>query len=789
MNNIFMGFIILIAAINPVEANLKNTDRWNSFLKSTEQEIVALAPSGEFALFLHQIKYQSIEYLSQPRMPLAGLDFYLQLASRTDTPQYSHATLVNIADSSQIKIFYKEGVIIDFSWSPDTEKIAFLIQNETEIHLWLHNIDTNTSKKLAKVNLSARIGNRHLRWLPNSQAIVVKQRSAFVEKSQVLRREPQIESSELQVSQGKTYQNLLVSEGMKEQFIELAQTKLVMIYLDGKVTALTKNELFDNFSISPDGNYLLSSIIPSIISSYLPYKKWGRTYKVIDLKNPELTHTLPSLNNSINLPKSKDSVAIGARLVKWLPFEKSTVSWVEASDQGDMSSQQTYHDHIYKLESPFKQSKKLLLQAKWRVHDVLWGYSGNGVLQEWRYETRQARTTLISKDSSIVTFIHQRDYRDKYNDFGDPHTRRTPEGFEVLFEQGEMLFFFASGQSEDGMKPYVKSYNTAEKSEKTVFISHNDYVEIPLAIKGNLLIIQQQNSGTPPRYYSLMGKDLKNKTLIFANSSANHFRHEPVALSYKRHDGLELTGTMHLPNNYNPDSKTKLSAVLWIYPDEFKSKKLSQQHTTNTQAFRGFDPLSPLVFLHDGIAVFEAPSMPITSFDGGEPNDDFIYQIRLNAEAAIEALKNTGYIDVQKLAIMGHSYGAFTVSNLLAHTDLFEVGIARSGAYNRTLTPFGFQGEKRNLWQAKDTYIKISPLIYADQINEPLLLIHGEDDQNPGTYPMQSKRMYQALIANNKTVKLIMLPYEGHSYRAKENLNLLLEQQSSWLRKWLNVGD
>jgi dipeptidyl aminopeptidase/acylaminoacyl peptidase len=788
MNKFYTLVVLLFILIIPAEASVENNDKWNNFIKSTKQETVSLAPNGELSLFLHQIKYQSIKYLSQQRIPLAGLDFYLNLSSRIDTPQYSHATLINVSNNSKINIIHLKGVILDFNWSPDTQKIAFLIQDGTETHLWLYDIDKNTLHKLTNLNLSTSLGNRHLRWLPDSQALIVKQRSAISKKLESTERRPHIQSSDQQINQGRTHQNLLIDNKMRDEFIEITQTKLVKIALNGEISTLTKKNLFDDFSISPDGKYLLSSILPKTLSPYLPYKKWGRSYKIINLKKPQSIFNLPSLADKTNLKKSKDSVPLGARLVKWLPSDNSTVSWVEASDNGDMSSLQTYHDHIYNSASPFTENKTLLFQAQWRVHNILWGASGVGVLQEWRYDNKLERTTLISKVSSISTLIHQGDYRDKYNDFGDPHTQRTPEGFEVLVEGDNKLFFFASRKSKDGIRPLVKSYDITNNVEKTIFLSHTDSLEVPFKTTGSLLIIQKQNSLTAPQYYALTGRDFKKRMLIFANKNKNHFQNKPITLSYKRNDGLNLTGTLHLPNNYIKGSTNKIPAILWIYPDEFKSKKLSQQSTVRANLFRNFDPLSPLVFLHDDIAVFEAP-MPITSFDGGEPNDDFINQIRLNAEAAINALEETGNIDVQNLAIMGHSYGAFTVANLLAHTDLFKVGIARSGAYNRTLTPFGFQGEKRKLWEAKDTYIKISPLVYADQINEPLLLIHGEKDQNSGTYPMQSTRMYQALIANKKTAQLITLPHEGHVYQAKENLSYLLTHQSEWIAKWLNTSE
>jgi len=785
MNKFYLIIAFLLIASSPVKAIEIDNSKWTKLIESTGQETISLSPNGELVLFLHQIKYPSIDYLSQQRVALAGLDFYTNLSSRVNTEQFSHATLFNIATNTREEVNNLEGVIVDFNWSPDAKKIAFLIQQGANTKLWLYDIDSNVSNKLTELNLSTSLGGRHLRWLPDGQSIVVKQRNSRINALGNNTKKPNVLSSELQTDQGRTHKNLLINDQMKELFISINQTKLVKVDLNGKVSTLTKSGLVNDFSVSPDGKYLLYSTPPSELSAYLPYKKWGSTYNIVNIDNPSDIYNLPSLKDKINLPKSKDSVPIGARLVKWLPSQNSTITWVEASDKGDMSLPQTYHDHIYKLESPFSNHKELMHQVTWRVHDILWGLSGVGILQDWRYDSKQARTTLINAQNTTSTLIHQRDYRDKYNDFGDPQTLRTPAGYEVLVEQNNNLFFFSSGQSKNGIRPIAKHYNILNNLDKTIFLSDAKHIEMPLRVANNTFVIQKQNNKNAPQYYAVTNNSFNEKILLYSNENKNEFINQPLTISYKRSDGLDLTGTLHLPNNYKTHESNKIPAILWIYPDEFKNKKLSQQNTVRTNLFREFDPLSPLVFLHDGFAVFESPSMPITSFDGGEPNDDFINQINLNAEAAVNALDKSGHIDVQKLAVMGHSYGAFTVANLLAHTDLFRAGIARSGAYNRTLTPFGFQGEQRNLWQARDTYINISPLIYADQINEPLLLVHGESDQNSGTYPLQSMRMYQALIANKKTAQLIMLPYEGHSYQAKENLSYLLSHQSEWIKKWL----
>jgi dipeptidyl aminopeptidase/acylaminoacyl peptidase len=175
--------------------------------------------------------------------------------------------------------------------------------------------------------------------------------------------------------------------------------------------------------------------------------------------------------------------------------------------------------------------------------------------------------------------------------------------------------------------------------------------------------------------------------------------------------------------------------------------------------------------------------MPIVGRDKAEPNDTYISQLVSSAKAAVDELVKRGVGDADRVAVGGHSYGAFMAANLLAHSDLFRAGIARSGAYNRTLTPFGFQSEERTLWQAPQAYLEMSPFMHADRIKVPLLLIHGEADNNTGTYPMQSERFYQALQGHGGVARLVMLPHESHSYRARESILHMVWEMDRWLEQ------
>lgn len=790
---------MLFSGLITAQPKAEISDVWSELLdQSTASELYS-APNDKLTAILHQVLYPSLATYAQSSESLAGERFYTSIASRPDQQRYSHITLITRGERgerSTTTIKPNIGVIVDYCWAPDSSSLALLIQSPFGIRLWNYNVTQQQLVELSQLDLSTRLGERHLRWLPDSSAILVKAsiKPENTNSSSLLQPhllQPRISTTDKILPQGRTYKNLLNTPNKQRHFISIAQSQLTKINLQGNSQPIGPAGLIYHFAISPDGNYLLLENLPTSPSSILPWKKWGREYSIIDLLTKRLVYQLPSLADKPHLTHAKDKVPEGARGVQWLPFKPSTISWVEASDHGDMANEQAVHDIVYSIPSPFLHHKIEILTVTWRYYDLIWSQSGIGLLQEWRYRDKQSRSELLKyRQPKLTKTLSQNDYRDKYTHIGDPLTQRTPAGNKLLLEGKEHQIYMTSmGITKEGASPFIDTHNLYTNTKKRIFTSKESALEIPLAMQGNSLIISRETASEAPKYICLSGENFSQESIIFESINQYLITTPPKIINYQRQDGLQLHGTLYLPNGITKKNlkNNKIPAVLWIYPKEFKSKKLSQQYSVIRNRFRQFDPLGPLPLLYDNIAVFESPSMPIMSVDNKEPNDQFIEQLILDAEAAVTALDKTGIIDVQRLAIMGHSYGAFAVANLLAHTNLFKAGIARSGAYNRTLTPFGFQGEQRNLWQAQQSYLAMSPFLYADKINEPLLLIHGDNDLNPGTFPMQSTRMYSALAANKKTAKLVILPYEGHQYRAKENLHQLLIQQSDWLARWLTI--
>lgn len=352
-------------------------------------------------------------------------------------------------------------------------------------------------------------------------------------------------------------------------------------------------------------------------------------------------------------------------------------------------------------------------------------------------------------------------------------------------------FLMGDGFSDEGQFPFIDEFNL--KTQKTKRIYKSEYTDklenLNSAIdmkKGKVLVrIESQNEY--PNYYF---RNIKKKNdLTPVTSFENPFKsiqnvHKEV-ITYKRDDGLELEGTLYLPIGYDMQNKEKMPMILWAYPREFKDKNSASQNTTNPNEFIYPYYGSPIYWVTQGYVVLDDAAFPIVGEGDEEPNDTFRTQLVGNAKAAIDAVDKMGYIDRNRVGVGGHSYGAFMVANLLSHSNLFAAGIARSGAYNRTLTPFGFQSEERSYWDSPETYYTMSPFMHADKMKTPLLLIHGEADNNSGTYPLQSERYFNALKGLGATARLVMLPKESHGYSAKESVLHVLWEQDQWLDKYV----
>ncbi|MEM8934417.1 MAG: prolyl oligopeptidase family serine peptidase, partial [Acidobacteriota bacterium] len=444
-------------------------------------------------------------------------------------------------------------------------------------------------------------------------------------------------------------------------------------------------------------------------------------------------------------------------------------------------------DTVYLHAAPFDDEPTAMASLGLRYGGTMWGDGDLAIVTEWWWKTRQLRSWRIHPDrpGAEPTLLQDRSYQDRYADPGNPTFTTNAFGRPVLLTDDEAVFLIGNGASPEGDRPFLDRLDLASGETERLFHSAAPYYERPirvLDVAQKTVLTQRESVDEPPNY---LVRDLDgdtSRTLTdFAHPTPSLQGLQKELIQYEREDGVQLTATLYLPPGYDKEEDGPLPMVMWAYPREFKDAKAAGQVDDSPYRFDRVGWWSQLVWLTQGYAVLDDPKMPIVGEGDAEPNDTFREQLVSSASAAVDEVVRRGVADRERLAIGGHSYGAFMTANLLAHSDLFAAGIARSGAYNRTLTPFGFQAEERSLWEAPDVYFSMSPFMHAEKVDEPILLIHGEADNNAGTYPMQSERFFNALKGHGATARLVMLPYESHGYRARESILHMIWETNRWL--------
>jgi dipeptidyl aminopeptidase/acylaminoacyl peptidase len=513
---------------------------------------------------------------------------------------------------------------------------------------------------------------------------------------------------------------------------------------------------------------------------------------VIDLAgNP--VHLVADLPLQEEVPVAFGSVPTGPRNVSWRADKPATLSWVEALDGGDAGRQAEQRDRVMQHPAPFEGEPQSLITLGYRLAGMSWGSDDLAIVAEMWWRTRQMRTWIVrpGRPGSEPDLLFERSYEDRYNDPGFPMMQQNDMGQYVLLtaDRGRSLFLSGAGASGEGDRPFIDKFDLRNKQSERLFRSEAPYYEQPLEMldeSGRYVLVRRESQQDPPNYFV---RDLRNGNLrqitFFPDPAPQLAGMHKELITYPRSDGVELSGTLYLPPGYDAGRDGPLPMLMWAYPREFKSAAAASQVAGSPYRFTRLSGWSTPLWLTLGYGVLDGPTMPIIGEGEAEPNDSYVEQLVASAEAAVDEVVRRGVGERGRIGIGGHSYGAFMTGNLLTHSDLFSAGIARSGAYNRSLTPFGFQAEERTFWQAPEVYFTMSPFMNADKVNEPILLIHGEMDNNSGTFPIQSERYYHALKGMGKTARLVMLPYESHGYSARESILHMLWEMEQWLDRYV----
>lgn len=758
---------------------------------------VSLGSKAEWMLIMERSSYPSIAELSEPELRIGGLRMNPANFSASRTGAVTKISLRNIATKTDFPV---QGMPADLhaaniQWSPDQTKFAFIHTSDTRVDLYVVTMATKSAQKINQLPLNTLPGFSFA-WAGNEKLVY---KTVPANNKPMPGKKPAPSGPIVQESLGKqgasrTYQDLIKSPYDEEMFTYLTTAQLMVNDFKSE-QALGTPDIYSLVSVSPDNNYLLVSTVAKPYSYLVPYTSFPQRVYIMSMKGV-IVKTIANNPSAEGAPIGFDDEPDFPRNFQWRADVPATVIYVQAVDKGLGRSKSEFRDAVYAI-NPLSQEPPIeLFKTTKRFQGITWGDKDHAIVYESMFSNRKTRMSLYNPTTGKLDSLFERSSNDAYSDIGMPLTRKNEFGKNTLIIQKEKEILLRSqGSSPDGDMPLLQSMDLTTGKRTPLWRCTPPYYETVIEmidIEKGIFLTSRESTNETQNYYL---RDLKKPAPVgipltsFKNPYPQLDGVTKIKVSYKRADNIDLTGDLYLPKDYTASKNGALPVIIWAYPREYKSAADAAQVRGSKFTFTRLNWGSPIYWVTQGYAVLDNAEMPIVGEGNKEPNDQFIPQLYLNAHAAIQHLAILGVGDSNRVAVGGHSYGAFMTANLLAHTNLFKAGIARSGAYNRTLTPFGFQAEERTYWEAPDVYFNMSPFSFANKIKTPLLLIHGEMDNNSGTFPIQSERLYNAIKGHGGTVRYVQLPYESHGYAARENLLHMLWEQHQWLEKYVkNAG-
>ena len=755
---------------------------------------ISVDGKAQYMLVMERSFYPTVEELGQPEFKIAGLRINPNNFSLSRQNFIKKLSLQNIVTGKNITLIGMPNNVsaLSPSWNPSENKIAFYNVTANAVDVWVIDIKTSTCSKINKSPVNIVLSSNII-WLDDATVLykINTNNAAQMQKKPITPKGPTIQESIGKVAPSVTYQDLIKSPYDEYAFEFLASAQIVK-NKNGVETKIGSPAIFSSLDLSPDRNYVLTRTINKPFSYLVTVNGFASSINVIDI-NGKLIKTIADLPSSETTPSGYDNVQNVARAFDWKDDEPATITYAMPLDSGMMKKNIPSHDVVMALAAPFTGSPKELFKTSTRYIRTTWGDEHIALVTEMLRSKQQYKVSRYDASNNSLTTLYQGNMTDAYTNPGSPVTTKNKFNREVIatINKGQaILMNNTTGASPKGDLPYIASFDLNTKTNNIIWRSAEDNFEMVMEVIdfNNLKVItRRETEKEVPNYYIRSIKE--NNKIQITNFKNPYQSMEGVTkekIKYKRKDGVDLTGDLYLPKGYDKTKDGPLPTLLWAYPREFTNAADASQIRGNQHKFTMLNWGSPIFYVTQGYAILDNAEMPIVATSADKkPNDDFVNQLILNATAAIDKLVELGISDRNKIAVGGHSYGAFMTVNLLAHSNLFKAGIARSGAYNRTLTPFGFQNEERTFWQAKDLYLEMSPFAFADKIKTPLLMTHGEMDDNTGTFPINSERLYAAIKGHGGTVRFVYLPYEAHGYKGKENVLHLLWEQGRWLDKYL----
>ncbi|WP_414663484.1 alpha/beta hydrolase family protein [Horticoccus sp. 23ND18S-11] len=755
-----------------------------------------LSPDRRQLLLLDRPEAPTLAELAQPELRLAGLRINPVTNGPSRSTYFTGLAFKPVDGGNDARVTgLPAGVrIADYEWSRDSRHLALTVVAATGIELWLVDCATARARRLTDPILNAALGEPIV-WIDHSTLAIrrVPANRGAPPNASGAPAGPVVQENLGQRAAARTYDGLLANAHDEALFEYYATSELALVSLEGGLTPLPLRGLITVVSPSPDNHYVMTQTLHRPYSYLVPTGRFPVTIAVNDRAGAQVFRVadLPLAEGTFN------GVRAGPRSVTWRADAPATLSWVQALPAGRTSAdKKPLRDAWYTLAAPFSGKPIQQQQFEFRVQSVQWSDDDLALVTETWSTTGISRLWRVApgQPGNARTLVYQRKTEDRYGDPGRPVLVRDTRGRVVLQRSpdGSKLYFAGDGASPEGDRPFLDEWDPATRQTRRLWRSAPPaYESFGGFIDATLTrALMTRESPTEPTNFFVRSFAPGTLTPLttFPNPYPQFADVRQELIQYRRADGVALSGTLYLPPGWTP-AKGPLPTLLWAYPREFLEEETASQVKATPERFTRVSPTGPLPFLLAGYAVLNDPAMPIVAKKGQKANDSYVQQLVASAQAAVDELVRRGVADPKRIAISGHSYGAFMTANLLAHTRLFRAGIARSGAYNRTLTPFGFQREQRSLWQAPDVYAAMSPFNFAHQVKDPLLLIHGAADNNPGTFPLQSERFYNALKGHGATTRLVMLPHESHGYRARESVLHMLWEMETWLDTHVKNAD
>lgn len=750
-------------------------------------------PQGNEMLFAEPVRYPPISELARPMLRIAGVRIDPANFGQHAPQRLTHLALVSIADGStkQISFEYGEGFGRP-EWAPDGKHFFLTVTGDKSVELWLGDVTTGTIHRVPGISLNTtllssfgRTQSQPCSWAPGSRELLCRTVPANPGQPPVEARIPDgpiVRQSFGKAAPAPTFEDMLTSPFDEQEFDYYAKSQLAFVNVaTGKSTPIGKPAIFNMNDLSPNGRLILVSEIHHPYSYVRPFEDFAHTVEVWD-RTGHVAYKLADIPLRETIPIG--GVVSGPRDYEWEPSAPATLAWVEALDGGNPRAKADYRDKLMQISAPFSAQPSELTRTEFRFGRIFWGERGDlAIVSETDRAQARTRTWFLNPQdaSTKPRLAWDMNSLERYKNPGLPLERTLSNGHIAVIQSGDNIFLAGQGASPEGDRPFLDRLNTQTLQSERVFHCDDKSYEDVVALAspdGSQFITRRETSTEPPNYFLHAANQNPPRALShYADPNPQLLKIRKQLVTYKRADGVPLSMTVYLPPDYKEGQR--YPAVVWAYPVEFSDPRVAGEVTGSPNRFTEFTGLSPLWFLLDGYVVLDGATMPVV----GPPrtaNDTYVEQIVASAKAAIDKAADMGIVDPNRVGVGGHSYGAFMTANLLAHSTLFRAGVARSGAYNRTLTPFGFQNERRSFWQASQIYFNMSPFMFANQFHAPILLIHGMADNNSGTFPIQSQRLFMALKGNGASVRYVQLPDEAHGYTARESIEDMIWEMLRW---------